>query len=216
MSVSVYINPTVCRYASLLSASSSLVSESRLACVLRWAAFHHRSRASPRSASSTMKPCSASCRRWYDVAPVLSRSCWASWVAVAGPSVRRSISIFRRVGCDSARSPAADGVIAEVAISATYLCKGTFANKTLQSPVVQRLPTGDQGEPIGCSQGDVAHRVEHRAGQGPEHGPTSSSGGHLALPRLVSWKGRERGCESAAHRLRKRCAETREMGTGQA
>src|SRR5436190_10940593 len=64
-----------------------------------------------------MKPCSASRRRWYDVAPVLSRSCWASWVAVAGPSSRRSINIRNRVGWDRARRPAAEGVIAEGLIS---------------------------------------------------------------------------------------------------
>src|SRR5215218_6177240 len=133
MSVSVYISATVCRYASLLSASSSVVRESRSACVLRWAAFHHRSRASPRSASSTMKPCSASWRRWYDVAPVLSRSCRASWVAVAGPSSRSSISILSRVGWERARRPAADGVIADVAISAGYLCKHCCAKVSVEN-----------------------------------------------------------------------------------
>src|SRR4051794_12256850 len=162
MSVSVYINPTVCRYASLLSASSSLVSESRLACVLRWAAFHHRSRASPRSESSTMKPCSASCLRWYDVAPVLSRSCWASWVAVAGPSVRSSISILRRVGCDSARSPAADGVIAEVAISATYLCKEILQRDVAEIAVAARGYGREHDDRLGVRRPLRLLRARHR------------------------------------------------------
>ncbi len=111
----------------MVSASSSL-RDWRLARVLWCAAFHHRSRASPRSVSSTMKPCCASWRRWYDVAPVLSLSCCASWVAVAGPSSRSTISIRSRVGCDSVRSPAAEGVIELVAMNANIplqnsLCK---------------------------------------------------------------------------------------------
>ena len=57
--------------------------------VVVWcAAFHQRSRALPRSVSSTTNPCCASWRRWYDVAPVLSPSRPASVVAVAGPSMR--------------------------------------------------------------------------------------------------------------------------------
>ncbi len=77
-----------------------------------------------------MKPCSASWRRWYDVAPVLRESSRASVVAVAGPSTRSRIRIFSRVGWDRARSPAADGVIEGVRSAMTaniplqrYLCK---------------------------------------------------------------------------------------------
>ena len=76
-----------------------------------WAAFHHRSRALPRSASSTTKPCRASWRRWYDVAPVLRSSRRASVVAVAGPSVLSRASIRSRAGCVRALSAAGEGVI---------------------------------------------------------------------------------------------------------
>lgn len=58
---------TACRYASTASLSAGSGSAaSHSFRVDACAARHHRSRPVPSDASSTMNPCAASCRRWYD------------------------------------------------------------------------------------------------------------------------------------------------------
>ena len=96
------------------------------------AAFHQRSRPLPRSASSTTKPCWASWRRWYDVAPVLRPSRAASVVAVAGPSMRSIPSIRSRTGWVSACSSCGVGVIEVRSMPPPYDCKRLFAIISLQ------------------------------------------------------------------------------------
>src|SRR4051794_31767217 len=101
-----------------------------------------------------MKPCSASWRRWYDVAPVLSESSRAKVVAVAGPSTRRRISIFIRVGCDSARSPAADGVMDGVRSAMT-------ANIPLQTTLCKQSLGELRHSPrqFGCRSGRIHSQI---------------------------------------------------------
>src|SRR4051812_9736386 len=83
-----------------------------------------------------MKPCWASWRRWYDVAPVLRPSRWARAVAVVGPSVRRMPRIRSRTGWVSARSCCGVGVIERVSTIANIplqrtVCKVSFGNQAI-------------------------------------------------------------------------------------
>src|SRR4051794_30908692 len=86
-----------------------------------------------------MKPCWASWRRWYDVAPVLSPSRWASAVAVVEPSVRRIPRIRSRTGWVRARSCWGVGVIELVSTTTNIslqrtICKYFFVVGTVSEP----------------------------------------------------------------------------------
>src|SRR4051794_10927272 len=132
-----------------------------------------------------MKPCSASWRRWYDVAPVLSESSRAKVVAVAGPSTRRRISIFIRVGCDSARSPAADGVMDGVRSAMT-------ANISLQTSLCKHSlgELWDSPRQFGCRSGRIHSQIvgDYPDGRVPHR--TGGYGGAWRLTRRTSLGGR--------------------------
>ena len=99
--------------------------------------------------SSTMKPCWASWRRWYDVAPVLRPSRAGQEVAVAGPSMRSSPSIRSRTGWPRALRPAASGVTDGVSSSMRArlqpqrdVCKQNSVKIPFASRGVARARTG--------------------------------------------------------------------------